>query len=107
MTSVWILLSISNLSTLNFGLANGLQVRDTATSGYIQRRMVKVAEDVQVKYDNTVRNSAGNILQFRYGYNSYDPSESTIIKDEKGEPKNFFADVDKIITQINHQHEVM
>jgi len=91
-------------STLNFGLANGLHVRDTATSGYIQRRMVKVAEDVQVKYDNTVRNSAGSILQFRYGYNSYDPSESIIANDENGNKTNFFADVDKIITQLNHHH---
>lgn len=91
--------------TLNFGLANGLQVRDTATSGYIQRRMVKVAEDVQVKYDDTVRNSAGNILQFRYGYNSYDPSESVVVKDEQGNPTNFFADVERIVTQMNHKYE--
>jgi hypothetical protein len=29
-------------STLNFGLANGLQVRDTAETGYMQRRLMKV-----------------------------------------------------------------
>ena len=91
-------------STFNFGLANGLQVRDTATSGYIQRRMVKVAEDVQVKYDDTVRNSAGSILQFRYGYNSYDPSQSVIVKDEEGVPTNFFTDVGELITQMNYDH---
>lgn len=91
--------------TLNFGLANGLQVRDTATSGYIQRRMVKVAEDVQVKYDDTVRNSAGNILQYRYGNNSYDPSHSVIIKNPEGELTPFFADVDGIVDQMNARVE--
>ena len=29
----------------------------TATTGYIQRKMVKVAEDFNVKYDGTVRNT--------------------------------------------------
>ena len=31
----------------------------TAETGYIQRRLVKAMEDLQVKYDATVRNSAG------------------------------------------------
>jgi len=89
--------------TLNFGIANGLQVRDTATSGYIQRRMVKVAEDVQVKYDGTVRNSAGSILQFRYGNHNYDPSQSIILKDdETHKSEMFFADVSSIVNQLNH-----
>ena len=95
-------------STFNFALANGLQVRDTATSGYIQRRMVKVAEDVQVKYDQTVRNSAGSILQFRYGYHNYEPAQSVITKDtEDGKMKMFFADVPSIVEKLNHRHDVV
>ena len=39
----------------------------TSETGYIQRRLMKALEDVMVKYDGTVRNSAGNILQFIYG----------------------------------------
>jgi len=35
--------------TLNFGLANGLQVRDTSTTGYIQRRLIKGMEDLVFK----------------------------------------------------------
>jgi hypothetical protein len=92
-------------STFNFGLANGLQVRDTATSGYIQRRMVKVAEDVQVKYDGTVRNSANSILQFRYGYHNMDPSQSVIVKNEEHKPMMFFADVDRCAEQLNYTFE--
>ncbi|KAI8928645.1 hypothetical protein BC831DRAFT_434146 [Entophlyctis helioformis] len=59
-------------STLNFGLANGLQVRDTAETGYIQRRLVKSLEDVMVKYDGTVRNALGEIVQFCYGEDGMD-----------------------------------
>jgi len=54
-------------TTLNFGLANGLQVRDTSQTGYIQRRLVKGLEDLKVEYDGTVRNNMGKIVQFTYG----------------------------------------
>ena len=54
-------------STVNFGLANGLHVVDTADTGYIQRQLVKAMEDIVVQYDGTVRDSRMNILQFRYG----------------------------------------
>src|ERR1700723_2853254 len=39
----------------------------TAETGYIQRRLVKAMEDVMVKYDHTIRNSLGEIIQFIYG----------------------------------------
>lgn len=39
----------------------------TSETGYIQRRLVKALEDVMVKYDGTVRNSANQIVQFVYG----------------------------------------
>ncbi|ORY05979.1 beta and beta-prime subunits of DNA dependent RNA-polymerase [Basidiobolus meristosporus CBS 931.73] len=44
----------------------------TAETGYIQRRLVKALEDVMVKYDGTVRNSVGNIIQFCYGEDGMD-----------------------------------
>ena len=59
-------------ATLNFGLANGLQVRDTAQTGYIQRRLVKGLEDLKVEYDGTVRNNMGKIVQFSYGEDGVD-----------------------------------
>ena len=59
-------------STLNFGLANGLQVRDTSSTGYIQRRLVKGLEDLMVAYDMTVRNNKGKIIQFTYGDDNFD-----------------------------------
>ncbi|MED6113234.1 DNA-directed RNA polymerase II subunit rpb1 [Stylosanthes scabra] len=39
---------------------------ETSETGYIQRRIVKAMEDIMVKYDGTVRNSVGDIIQFLY-----------------------------------------
>ena len=44
----------------------------TAETGYIQRRLVKALEDVMVKYDGTVRNSLGDVVQFAYGEDGLD-----------------------------------
>ena len=44
----------------------------TAETGYIQRRLVKAMEDVMVRYDTTVRNSLGEIVQFVYGEDGMD-----------------------------------
>ena len=60
-------------STLNFGLANGLQVRDTSTTGYIQRRLIKGLEDLMVGYDMTIRTNKSKIVQFSYGDDGIDP----------------------------------
>ena len=54
-------------STLNFALANGLVVRDTAETGYLQRQMVKAMEDLVTQHDGTVRDARGGIVQFHYG----------------------------------------
>ncbi len=54
-------------STLNFIIFNGMGCRDTAESGYIQRKLIKATEDMMVNYDGTVRNAVGRILQFQYG----------------------------------------
>ena len=62
-------------STLNFGLANGLQVRDTSETGYIQRKLVKAMEDCKVNYDLTVRNASGNIIQYLYGEDGADATK--------------------------------
>jgi len=59
-------------STLNFILANGLGVRDTASSGYLQRKFIKATEDFMIKYDGTVRNAVDRIQQFIYGDSGID-----------------------------------
>ncbi|KIV95877.1 hypothetical protein PV10_03478 [Exophiala mesophila] len=44
----------------------------TAETGYIQRRLVKALEEVTVKYDGTIRDSRGNVVQFIYGEDGLD-----------------------------------
>lgn len=61
--------------TLNFGLANGLQVVDTATTGYIQHRLVKAMESLSVAYDYTVRTGDGTIVEFEWGGDNFDPAK--------------------------------
>ncbi|KYR01974.1 RNA polymerase II largest subunit [Tieghemostelium lacteum] len=44
----------------------------TSETGYIQRRLVKAMEDITVRYDGTVRNSLGDVIQFAYGEDGLD-----------------------------------
>ncbi|KAJ9703826.1 hypothetical protein PVL29_005200 [Vitis rotundifolia] len=44
----------------------------TSETGYIQRRLVKAMEDIMVKYNGTVRNSLGDVIQFLYGEDGMD-----------------------------------
>jgi len=48
----------------------------TQQSGYMQRRLINALEHLRVEYDETVRDSLGNIVQFRYGEDGVDPSKS-------------------------------
>ncbi|MDI6707643.1 MAG: DNA-directed RNA polymerase subunit A' [Candidatus Thermoplasmatota archaeon] len=48
----------------------------TSRSGYMQRRLINALEDVKVKYDGTVRNTANTIIQFNYGEDKVDPARS-------------------------------
>ncbi|KAF1744812.1 hypothetical protein MXB_3507 [Myxobolus squamalis] len=45
----------------------------TAETGYMQRRLVKCLEDLCVQYDNTIRNSSRQVVQFIYGGDGLDP----------------------------------
>jgi DNA-directed RNA polymerase II subunit RPB1 len=54
----------------------------TASTGYIQRRLVKAMEDLQVRYDGTVRGAAGEVVQFLYGE---DGMEGTAIEGQRME----------------------
>jgi DNA-directed RNA polymerase II subunit RPB1 len=44
----------------------------TASTGYIQRRLVKAEEGLQVRYDHTVRNTKDQVVQFAYGGDCFD-----------------------------------
>jgi len=62
----------------------------TSQSGYFQRRLVNALQDLEVKNDETVRETRDTIVQFKYGEDSVDPS-----KGEYGK----VVDIDEIIRE--------
>ena len=48
----------------------------TASTGYLQRKLVKGLEDIKVEYDMTVRNNNGQIIQYTYGDDNIDTTKS-------------------------------
>ena len=49
----------------------------TADTGYMQRRLIKLLEDIGVMYDYTVRTcDRKEIIQFRYGDDGLDPMKT-------------------------------
>lgn len=72
----------------------------TATSGYIQRRIVKLTEDIKVQYDGTVRDVSGRIYQFIYGEMGTDPTQTVKVHD-----KQQFCDVGRLIDKLNMKFE--
>ena len=48
----------------------------TSRSGYMQRRLINALEDLKVKEDSTVRNTADTIIQFNFGEDNIDPMRS-------------------------------
>ncbi|UCE43666.1 MAG: DNA-directed RNA polymerase subunit A' [Candidatus Bathyarchaeota archaeon] len=63
----------------------------TQQSGYMQRRLINALEHLRIEYDGTVRNSVGDIIQFRYGEDGVDPAKS-----DHGKAVN----VDRLIEQM-------
>ena len=51
------------------------QAIKTADTGYVQRKLVKSAEDFLIKYDYYVRNSSESVLQFVYGDSGIDTTK--------------------------------
>jgi DNA-directed RNA polymerase beta' subunit len=69
----------------------------TAKSGYIQRRIVKTCEDVQVQYDGTIRDVSGRLYQFAYGDDNMD---STALTRSKNAGMTS-CDVSRLVDRLN------
>ena len=52
----------------------------TATTGYIQRQLIKGLEDLSIRYDGTNRNARGIIVQTVYGENGINQATQTEIQ---------------------------
>jgi DNA-directed RNA polymerase subunit A' len=48
----------------------------TSRSGYMQRRLINALEDLNVAEDGTVRNTAGTVIEYKYGEDGIDPTRS-------------------------------
>jgi DNA-directed RNA polymerase subunit A' len=87
----------------------------TQQSGYMQRRLINALEHIRLEYDGTVRNSAGDIIQFRYGEDGVDPAKSDhgkavnvsrlIDQIKIGEEKGTVASADYIKKQMKSVEE--
>jgi DNA-directed RNA polymerase beta' subunit len=73
----------------------------TATSGYIQRRIVKVCEDIQIQYDGTVRDNTGRMYQLAYGDTGLDACETVKVKG-----KQQMCDISRMTERLNLNHEL-
>lgn len=72
----------------------------TATSGYMQRRIVKLTEDIKIQYDGTVRDVPGNIYQLSYGECGLDPTCTVKVKNLQQS-----CDITRLVDRLNINHE--
>ena len=72
----------------------------TATSGYMQRRIIKLTEDIKILHDGTVRDAYGNIYQMVYGENGFDPISYTKVKGEQE-----ICNIERIADKLNTKFE--
>ena len=73
----------------------------TANTGYIQRKMIKMLEDLKFDYTNVVSNSKNNVIEFMYGEDNLDVSK--MIKTKAGLS---FVDIAHINSKLNTQIEL-
>lgn len=73
----------------------------TANTGYIQRKMIKMVEDLKFDYTNVVSNSKNNIIEFMYGEDNMDVSK--LIKTKQGLS---FCDISHITDKLNSEIEL-
>ena len=77
----------------------------TSQTGYIQRKLIKGMEDIQIKYDMTVRNHKNKVIQFSYGGNNIDTSKTETIKFKLIEQSN--EDLYELFSVPNNQSNVL
>ena len=63
----------------------------TSRSGYMQRRLINALEDLKIKQDGTVRNTADMLVQLQYGEDGVDSSRSI---------QGNAVDVDDILAEV-------
>jgi len=72
----------------------------TATSGYMQRQIVKLLEDIKIQYDGTVRDVTGRIFQMAYGDDGFDPTQTIKVKNNQEA-----IDIFRLVDRLNMKYE--
>lgn len=75
----------------------------TSKAGYAERRIIKRTESAVVKYDGTVRNDIGNIIQYNYGE---DPTKLTRV-DGTFQSANIYRLADRLNAQVELAHQLV
>jgi len=75
-------------------------VMGTASSGYTQRKIIKLTEDITISYTHGSIDKAGNIYQLVYGENGWDPSKIIKVNGKDG-----ICNVKRIIERLNLKFE--
>ena len=78
-----------------------VKVAATAKTGYIQRRIIKLTEDIQVQYDGTVRDTVGKIYQLSYGENGMDPVHTV-----KANGVQDVCNISRMVDKLNMKQEL-
>lgn len=68
----------------------------TALTGYIQRKLVKLSEDIKVQYDGSIRDVNGRIYQLAYNDNGIDPTATIKVGNEQS-----ICDVGRLVEKLN------
>jgi hypothetical protein len=73
---------------------------NTAVSGYIQRRIVKLTEDIKVQYDGTCRDTIGSTYQLAYGEDGINPCSTVKV----GKTQEV-VDIESLTNKLNIKYE--
>jgi len=73
----------------------------TATSGYMQRRIIKLTEDIKIQNDGTVRDIPGQIYQVAFGETGIDPTCTVKVKGQQE-----MCDISRLVSKLNMKHEL-
>lgn len=73
----------------------------TASSGYLQRCLIKGMEGLKVEYDSSVRDSDGTMVQFLYGEDGLEVTKQKHLKDFKFLAENYMS----LVAQLNIKEE--
>ena len=71
----------------------------TATSGYMQRRIIKLTEDIKIQNDGTVRDITGHIYQMAYGDDGLDPTNTVKVNGNQEA-----CDIGRLINKLNMEY---